>query len=44
MRLELHKELEQLREDVKAIQIDGPSGAKFKQVLDRMLKVLLEVL
>ena len=36
--------LAKLREEVKGITIDGPSGAKFKQVLDRMLKVLLEVL
>jgi len=36
--------LEGLRTEIKAITIDGPSGTKFKEVLDRLVGVLLEVL
>ena len=36
--------LEKIRLDIRAITIDGPSGNKFKAVLDRLVGVMLEVL
>lgn len=38
------EEIQSLRNEVKAITIDGPSGTHFKRVLDRLLDILERVL
>lgn len=38
------EELVKLRQDVKAITIDGPSGTHFKRSLDRLLEILIDKL
>jgi hypothetical protein len=38
------EELIKLREEARAITIDGPSGTHFKRVLDRLLAILIDKL